>query len=137
MAAIRPLPMSNRLLSLLTEIERAMVANDPAPDGGMWDTMRLINYQQGLARLTLAVKTAEDIIKPRGTILLQDFSLADGSKCLKANLSWDGVETTLVYAVYSKPHINWTYEAGRIASKWLDGQPTVIQSGRSLLEAAS
>lgn len=130
--------MSNRLLSLLTDIERALVANDPSPDGGSWDTMRLINYHQGLARLTLAVKSPEQITKSRGSVLLQDFSLADGSKCLKANLSWEGQETTLVYAIYSKPQINWTHEAGQIASKWLDGQPAVVQSSNgSLLQAAS
>jgi len=127
--------MSNRLLWLLTEIEHALIANDPAPDGGSWDTMRLINYQQGLARLTLAAKSSEHVTKPRGAILLQDFALADGSKCLKANLSWEGVEHTLVYAIYSKPQINWPYEVSRIATKWLDGQPAVTQSN-SLLEAA-
>lgn len=129
--------MSNRLLSLLTEIERALVANDPAPDGGSWDTMRLINYHQGLARLTLAVKSPENVTKSRGSILLQDFALADGSKCMKANLGWEGADSTMVYAIYSKPLMDWSHEARQIAAKWLDSQPMVAQTERALMEAAS
>ncbi len=116
--------MSNRLLSLLSEIERALIANDP--DGCSWDTMRLINYQQGLARMTLAVKSPAQDPAPRGAILLQNFTLADGSQCLKANLSWQGTENTSVYAIYAKPAINWTLEASQIALKWLDGQPAAV-----------
>ncbi len=135
--------MSNRLLSLLTEIERALIANNPAPDGGSWDTMRLINYHQGLARLTLAVKAADHVTSPHGSILLQNFTLADGSQCLKANLSWEGQENTSVYAIYAKPQINWALEASQIAIKWLDGQADAVSvaededhSTGSLLEAA-
>jgi hypothetical protein len=136
--------MSNRLLSLLTEIERALMANDAAPDGGSWDTMRLINYHQGLARLTLAVKSPDHVTKTRGSILLQNFTLADGSQCLKANLSWAEAENTTVYAIYAKPQINWALEASQIAIKWLDGQPVALEASApggahadgSLLEAA-
>jgi hypothetical protein len=115
--------MSNRLLSLLSEIERALLANDPAPGGGSWDTMRLINYHQGLARLTLAVKTPDHTTASRGSILLQNFTLADGSQCLKANLSWQGSDNSATYAIYAKPQVNWILEASQIANKWLDGQP--------------
>ena len=118
--------MSNRLLSLLSEIERALIANDP--DGCTWDTMRLINYQQGLARMTLAVKSPERGSVPRGAILLQNFTLADGSQCLKANLSWQGTENTAVYAIYAKPGLNWTLEASQIAIKWIDGQMAVASA---------
>jgi hypothetical protein len=132
--------MSNRLLSLLTEIERALLARDPAPDGGSWDTMRLINYNQGLARLTLAVRSPERVTVSRGSILLQNFTLADGSQCLKANLSWAGAENSTVYAIYSKPQINWSLEASQIAAKWLDGQvaaaaPVPAEADRTMMEA--
>ena len=129
--------MSNRLLSLLSEIERALIANDP--DGCTWDTMRLINYQQGLARMTLAVKSPERGSVPRGAILLQNFTLADGSQCLKANLSWQGTENTAVYAIYAKPGLNWTLEASQIAIKWIDGQMAVasVPADAGMLEATA
>jgi hypothetical protein len=113
--------MSNRLLSLLSEIEQAMKANDPSPDGGTWETLRIINFHQGLARLTLAVRSTAGATAPRGAVLLQSYLLADGSQCVKANLSWHGTETTAVYAIYAKPETNWHGEASQIAIKWLDG----------------
>lgn len=114
--------MSSRLLSLLTDIERALLANDPNPDGGSWDTLRLINFRQGLARLTLSVRSPSRVTSTAGSILLQSFTLADGTFCLKANLTWQGTENSTVYAVYSKPETNWRVEAGQIADKWLDGR---------------
>ncbi len=120
--------MSNRLLSLLTEIESALIANDPAPDGGRWDTSRLVNFKQGLARLTLAICSPTGMSVPRGSILLQCFALADSSLCMKSNLSWEGIANSTVYAIYSKPGINWHREAGQIAVKWLDGQFAMLES---------
>jgi hypothetical protein len=119
--------MSNRLLTLLTEIERALIANDPSPDGGTWDTLRLINFHQGLARLTLSVRSQEGLTSSRGTVLLQDFSLADGTQCVKASLSWTGVEKSVVYSIYSKPQLDWHREAGQIAAQWLDGHLTASE----------
>jgi hypothetical protein len=117
--------MSNRLLSLLTEIENSVKANDPSPDGGTWDTLRIVNYNQGLARLTLAVRSDSGVTATRGAILLQSFRLADGSQCVKANLNWQGVEAPLVWPIYSKPETNWNSEASMIATKWLDGRIAV------------
>ena len=116
--------MSNRLLSLLTEIQLALMATDPAPEGGSWDILRLINFHQGLARLTLAVRSPARVTAARGSILLQSFILADGSECLKANLTWQGTEDSSVYSIYAKPQIDWRGEAGRIAARWLEGQPS-------------
>ena len=129
--------MSNRLLSLLTEIERSLIANDSSPDGGTWETLRLINFPQGLARLTLAVRSADGSTATRGTILLQGFTLADGSLCLKANLAWTGTENTSVYAIYSKPEINWRGEAAQIAVKWLDGQLALAEAAEQHAEHAA
>ncbi|MEI6108042.1 MAG: hypothetical protein WCR49_13665 [Opitutae bacterium] len=114
--------MSTHLLSLLSDIESALIATDAAPDGGCWDTMRVINFPQGLAALKLAVRSPEKVTTARGTILLQAFTLADGSNCVKANLSWRGTENSTVYAIYTKHGINWRLEASQIADKWLDGQ---------------
>ena len=113
--------MSTRLLSLLSDIEHALRANDPSPDGGDWDTLRLVNFRQGLARLTLSVRAPSRVTSAAGSILLQGFCLADGSFCLKANLAWQGTDNSAIYAVYSKPGTNWRLEAGQIADKWLEG----------------
>jgi hypothetical protein len=137
--------MSNRLLTLLTEIERAIIANDPSPDGGNWDTLRLINFHQGLARLTLAVRSPSGVTAARGIILLQHFTLADGTQCVKANLSWADVDKSSVYSIYSKPSMDWHREAGQIAVQWLDGRLAALegqiaaerQSGGPLMSAAS
>jgi hypothetical protein len=138
--------MSNRLLSLLSEIERSLLANDPAPDGGTWETVRLINFHQGLARLTLAVRSPAGVTTQRGVILLQHFTLADDTQCVKANLSWQGSELAAVHPIYSKPNLNWNGEAGQIAVKWLDGRPEVgsaedpaspvVGNSQPLIEAA-
>lgn len=128
--------MSSRLLSLLTDIERAMVANDPSPNDGTWDSLRLINFNQGLARLTLSIRAADGVTRPSGTILLQNFVLADGSQCMKANLTWHGTDHTAVYAIYSKPELNWTLEASQIANKWLDGRHEAEEAAAQAAAAA-
>lgn len=123
--------MSTRLITLLTEIERALIANDPSPDGGKWDTLRLINFHQGLARLTLSVRSPEGVTAGRGIILLQHFKLADDTQCVKANLSWKGVEQSSVYSIYSKPQVNWSREASQIAVQWLDGYLAAVEARAS------
>jgi hypothetical protein len=120
--------MSNRLLSLLTEIERVLISEHSPADGGKWDTLRLMNFNQGLARLTISVQSAQRITAARGIILLQHFTLADDTQCLKANLSWNGTEKTSSYAVYSKPSVDWNREAAQIAGKWIDGLSQVSEA---------
>jgi hypothetical protein len=120
-----------RLLSFLSDIERALVAESPVVEGGAWETSRMINFHHGLARLTLKPRPSADLPLPGGAIFLQAFSLADGSLCLKASLSWKGSEALPVIAVYSTPTLNWKLEASRIASTWMEGPPaqaTVAQT---------
>lgn len=114
--------MNTRLLSFLTDIERALAADDPCPEDGAWEGSRSVNYHQGLARLTLGVRTAAGL-KPRGGIMLQGYLLADGTPCLKAALSWAGSETGAARAIFSKPDINWTSEARKVAAEWMAGPP--------------
>ena len=129
--------MSNRLLTLLSDIERSIISNDPSPDGGTWDTLRLINFHQGLARLTLSVRSPAGLSSPRGIILLQHFTLADETQCVKANLSWQGAEKSSVYAIYSKPQMNWHSEAAQIGTQWLDGWLTVAEAHAAVASEAS
>ena len=72
-----------RLLSFLTDIEKALIAETPEVDGGAWITSRMVNFHHGLARLTLAPQRGNDF--PGGTIFLQAFELSDGSLSLKAS----------------------------------------------------
>ena len=112
-----------RLLSFLSDIERAVVAESPAAEGGVWETARMVNFHHGLARLTLTPRSGTENPFVGGVILLQAFSLADGSLCLKATLNWNATESTSVIPVYSTPTLNWKLEASRIASAWLEGVP--------------
>ncbi|MEO5959541.1 MAG: hypothetical protein ABIZ49_08090 [Opitutaceae bacterium] len=112
-----------RLLSFLSDIERALVAESPVVEGGAWESSRMINFHHGLARLSLSPRPAADLPMPGGSIFLQAFALADGSLCLKASLSWKGSEALSVIAVYSTPTLNWKLEASRIASTWMEGPP--------------
>jgi hypothetical protein len=116
-----------RLLSFLTDIERAIVAESPVIDGGAWESSRMVNFQKGLGRVTLTPRSPADLPLPGGTIFLQAFSLADGSQCLKATLSWKDSQVTSSLAVYSTPSLNWKLEASRIASAWLEGPPAAAQ----------
>jgi hypothetical protein len=118
--------MPTRLLSLLASIEKALLAETPAPAGGSWDNSRMVNYQSGLARLTLASRSDAGSPRPVGTIFLQSFDLADGSFCLKANICWtDGPGISeVVHAIYEKPGMDWDQEARQIAAKWIAGPST-------------
>ena len=112
-----------RLLSFLTDIEKALIAESPVIEGGAWDSQRMVNFHLNLARLTLTPRPGAEEISPGGTIFVQAFSLADGSLCLKASLNWTGSDACPVVAVYSTPNLNWKLESSRIASMWLEGPP--------------
>ncbi len=112
-----------RLLSFLSDIESALVAESPAVDGGPWESQRMVSFHHGLARLTLVPRPGTEL--PGGSIFLQAFTLADGSLCLKASLSWKHSEAAQVVPVYSTPSLSWKLEASRIAQAWLQGPPVV------------
>ncbi len=120
-----------RLLSFLSDTEHALVAEAGMAGGGTWEVSRMVNYQQGLARMMLTERNEAGRSELKGHILLQSFTLADGSICLKANLNWVGSEQNNVIAVYSKPRTNWRAEAGMVASAWLSGPPAVVSIGQS------
>lgn len=110
-----------RLLSFLSEIERALLAESPVVDGGAWETTRMVNFHAQLARLSLTARAAAELPVSGGTIFLQSFALADGSLCLKATLNWRDSEAQPVIPVYAVPGLNWKLAASRIASTFLEG----------------
>lgn len=113
-----------RLLSFLTDIERSIRLEANAGETAIWDSARIVNFKAGLARLTLAVREHETGM-PEGTVLVQHFALANGSFCLKANLTWQGSAATQTLSVYDTPTLNWKLEASRIAAAWLAGPPAM------------
>jgi len=128
-----------RLLSFLSDIERAVRLEANAGEGEVWDSARIVNFPAGLARLTLVAKDPDGGM-PQGTVLVQHFRLANGSFCLKASLSWLGAKNTSILAVYEIPTLNWKLEAGRIASAWLAGPPaesTIVLDAGMAPEALS
>ena len=115
--------MHSRLLSLLSDFERALLADDPSPDEGSWQNERAVNYRSGLARVQLGVRQPDGVRKIRGNVLLQGFKLADGASCLKAQIGWTGSESTATHAIFSKPGCDWRSEARRLAAQWMAGPP--------------
>ncbi len=116
--------MSTRLLSFLTDIEKALAKESAANMGPSWDGHRIVNYRTGLARLTLAPAAGSDATVVGGSALIQSFNLADGSVCLKVVLGWTGSPVTVSLAVYAKPQVDWAREARQIAATWLAGPPS-------------
>jgi hypothetical protein len=115
--------MLPRLLCFLSDVEQSLVADDPAPDNGTWKAQRTVNYHLALARLVLHVQHGDQDVRPRGVLNLQAFTLADGTSCLKAALSWTGSPDESVHSIYTKPGLNWQTEARRVAAVWLAGPP--------------
>ena len=122
-----------RLLSFLTDIERAIRLEANAGEGEIWDSARIVNFKTGLARLTLSARE-HDSEMPQGTILVQHFALANGSFCLKASLNWQGSEAAPVMSVYDTPLLNWKLEASRIGSSWLAGPPAEATLAHASME---
>ncbi len=122
-----------RLLSFLSDIEKALIAESPVIEGGAWETSRMINFHHGLARLTLRPRPGAEDLSPGGTIFLQAFVLADGSLCLKSSLNWRGSDALPIISVYSTPSLNWKLEASRIASAWISGPPEMATISESNL----
>lgn len=127
--------MLPRLLCFFSDIERSLLADDPAPDEGAWETSRTVNYTLDLARLALNVRHGDQSLHPRGIINLQGFTLADGTSCLKAALTWAGSSAEVMQAIYTKPGLNWTSEARRVAALWMAGPPAVVASLPAASEA--
>jgi hypothetical protein len=126
-----------RLLSFLSDIERAVLAESPVVDGGAWESTRMVNFHHNLARLTLKPRNPEEVPFPPGAIFLQAYALADGSLCLKASLNWAGSDAFPVISVYSTPQTNWKLESSRIASTWLEGPPAILVTSAAEEENAS
>ena len=116
--------MATRLLSSLTQIEQAIVKESAGNNGPTWEVTRMVNYHQGLARMTLTPPAHAEPSQSRGAIFLQSYALADGTLCFKANLNWQGSDVYPAISIFTKPGLDWQAESARIASAWLTGPPS-------------
>jgi hypothetical protein len=57
-----------------------------------------------------------------GSILLQNFTLADGQICVRAVFSWAGNASTATQSVYPRESFDWLAAADQLATAWLAGQ---------------
>ena len=57
-----------------------------------------------------------------GSILLQNFTLADGQICVRATFSWEGNTDTSSLSIYPREQYDWLAAADQIAAAWLAGQ---------------
>ncbi len=126
--------MQYRLLSLLTEVEKAIRAGQEALGGPPLDSVRMVNFGSGLARIQLKT-VAPAGPQPRGYIQVQHFVLADGRACVKAAMGWHGIDLRRSVEIFAGPEINWTTEAQRIAEGWLDGPGPLSETADQALAA--
>lgn len=129
--------MHSRLLSFLSDFERALQADDPSPDDGSWQTSRAVNYRTGLARLQLTVVLPDKHLKPRGAVLIQSYKLADGAACLKAQLNWADSDQAVMHSIFAKPGCDWKSEARRLAARWMAGAPAMASIAAAESEVAA
>jgi hypothetical protein len=104
--------MAPRLLTLLTQIENALVGQGLR--AAALPVIRSVNFHKGLARL--------DFSDGSGSILLQNFTLADGQICVRAVFSWKGNASTATQSVYPRESFDWAGAAEQLAAAWLGGQ---------------
>ena len=117
--------MAPRLLTLLNQIEIAL-SNREAPAVSK-PPLRSVNFHKGMARANFADGS--------GSILLQNFTLADGQICVRAVFSWEGSADTGSHSIYPRENFDWFTAADQIASAWLAGQPVVPSSAEATAPA--
>lgn len=104
--------MAPRLLTLLTQIENALSSQGSRAVASA--ATRSVNFHKGLARMNFSDGS--------GSILLQNFTLADGQICVRAVFSWEGSATTATQSVYPRESFDWLAAADQLATAWLAGQ---------------
>lgn len=104
--------MAPRLLTFLNLIETAL-ANNGASEVSA-PPMRTVSFHKGIARMAFADGS--------GSILLQNFTLADGQICVRAVFSWAGRTETGSRSIYPRESFDWLGAAYQIAEAWEAGR---------------
>lgn len=116
--------MAMHLLSLLDDIEQALIQESASLWGKSCDVHRVFNSQHNIGRITLTPPAGANPTQLRGVVFLQGAVLADGSLKFRASFNWHGSDAFPVISISAKPDAaNWKTEAARIASVWLAGPP--------------
>ena len=123
------------MLSFLADVEKAVLADLPQPlTGGDWAPVRTVNYAAGVARLVLnIIEGPERPPNPAGSVTVRGSRLADGSLCLRVELTWTGRPESALHTIVTKPGVDWLREARLLACTWGTGlaeEPAVVAEGR-------
>ena len=126
--------MSPRLLSLLSSVESSLSSHGNSAVNQ--PPQRSVNFQKGIARMVFSDGS--------GSLTLQNFTLADGQICVKAEFQWAHVNAMGSYAVYPTPDdFDWFGAAVKIAQAWMNGakvepssETSNSREGERLIEAS-
>ncbi len=119
--------MPPRLLSVLNAVEQALVLNDSPSIAQRPE--RFVNYQKGVARMTF--------VDGSGSITLQNFTLADGEICLRAEFVWakSGQYVGSLSVYPTAENFNWIQAAEKLADAWVAGPKDLIQELNSMTKS--
>lgn len=105
--------MAPRLLTLLNLIETALV--NQGSSVVTKPPARSVSFHKAMARMNFSDGS--------GSIMLQNFTLADGQICVRATFGWAESAATGSYAIYPRDKFDWLTAADQIACAWMAGQP--------------
>jgi len=63
-----------------------------------------------------------------GSILLQNYTLADGQICVRATYSWEGRAANNSLSVYPRESFDWLAAADKLAALWIAGPESTAPS---------
>lgn len=108
--------MVPRLLTMLGMIETALA--NQATRAVAEPPQRSVSFHKGMARI--------NFFDDSGSIVLQNFTLADGQICVKALfLGTDGAQQGM-HAVYPREGFDWPGAADQIAAAWMACRPVPV-----------
>jgi hypothetical protein len=90
---------------------------------------RAVNFQKSIARMIFSDDS--------GSLALQNFTLADGQICIRAQYTWAPSQATSSYSIYpSGEDYDWAGAAVKIAEGWATGMAAAAtRVERSLLRS--
>jgi hypothetical protein len=105
--------MTPRLLTLLDSIETALAKQGSQAVSA--PPLRSVNFHKSVARMVFADGS--------GSILLQNFTLADGQICVRSVFTWANGTTNGSNSIYPREQFDWIGAADQFAKAWIAGQP--------------
>ena len=85
---------------------------------------RAVNFQKGIARMIFSDQS--------GSVAVQNFTLADGEICVRAQYIWAPSQSTASYSIYpSGDNYDWEVAADKIADGWVSGMVAATAQAES------